>query len=237
MPAPPLYIETFIRATPDAVWDHTREPGVHRRWDLRFTAISELGPERGPGRCRHQSFRYATRVCPGMTIDGRGTTTGEHRRPDGTGASSLRFASAHRFSPIREGRGYWRYIPTADGVRFLTGYDYAPGFGGRALDRLVRPLMGWATAWSFDRLRLWLETGASPERLFGRAAAEAAARVSGVAAMAWLTGSAAITGLAAGTALLVPPLPGTPAARRCRRTPPDRRAATPPAALARLEAP
>ena len=24
---------------------------------------------------------------------------------------------------------------------------------------MFRPLMGWATAWSFDRLRLWIENG------------------------------------------------------------------------------
>ena len=52
-----------------------------------------------------------------------------------------------------------------DGVRFITRYDYEVRWGliGRALDRLVvRPLMGWATAWSFDRLRLWIETGVEP---------------------------------------------------------------------------
>jgi hypothetical protein len=31
------------------------------------------------------------------------------------------------------------------------------------LDRfLFRPLIGWATAWSFDRLRLWIERGVPP---------------------------------------------------------------------------
>jgi hypothetical protein len=29
---------------------------------------------------------------------------------------------------------------------------------------VFRPLIGWATAWSFDRLRLWLERGVDPER-------------------------------------------------------------------------
>jgi hypothetical protein len=51
-------------------------------------------------------------------------------------------------------------------VRFLTWYDYDTRFGrcGRAFDRLVfRPLLGWATAWSFDRLRLWLERGIPPD--------------------------------------------------------------------------
>jgi hypothetical protein len=46
---------------------------------------------------------------------------------------------------------------------FITGYDYAPNWG--VLDRLgVRRLVGWMTAWSFDRLRMWAETGVEPER-------------------------------------------------------------------------
>ncbi|MBC7763625.1 MAG: SRPBCC family protein, partial [Candidatus Saccharibacteria bacterium] len=35
---------------------------------------------------------------------------------------------------------------------------------GRLLDRvMIRPLVGWMTAWSFDRLRIWAETGVEPE--------------------------------------------------------------------------
>ena len=52
-------------------------------------------------------------------------------------------------------------------MRFVTRYDYAPRWGaaGRVVDRVVfRPLIAWATAWSFDRLRLWLEEGVAPER-------------------------------------------------------------------------
>jgi uncharacterized membrane protein YphA (DoxX/SURF4 family) len=50
----------------------------------------------------------------------------------------------------------------------------------RALfDRLVfRPLMGWATAWSFDRLRLWLEEGLDPIRAARQALVHGIARVS-----------------------------------------------------------
>jgi uncharacterized membrane protein YphA (DoxX/SURF4 family) len=34
---------------------------------------------------------------------------------------------------------------------------------GALFDRLIfRPLIGWATAWSFDRLRLWLEQRVDP---------------------------------------------------------------------------
>jgi hypothetical protein len=48
-------------------------------------------------------------------------------------------------------------------VRFSTGYDYTPGWG-TLLDRLMmRPVVGWMTAWSFDRLRIWAETGVEPE--------------------------------------------------------------------------
>lgn len=38
-----------------------------------------------------------------------------------------------------DGRGYWRYVPTATGTTFITGYDYEPGFGrpGALIDRLL----------------------------------------------------------------------------------------------------
>lgn len=79
----------------------------------------------------------------------------------------LRFWARDRRSIIDAGAGYWRYVPTTDGVRFLTRFDYRPRWGrfGETIDRRVfRPLFGWATAWSFDRLRLWLEKGIAPER-------------------------------------------------------------------------
>ncbi|MCE7008800.1 hypothetical protein LWC34_39220 [Kibdelosporangium philippinense] len=75
---------------------------------------------------------------------------------------------------IVSGSGYWRYIPTRQGIRFLTGYDYIPRWPTG--DRIFRPLMGWATAWSFDRLRIWLEHDIPPERARRLAIADAAAR-------------------------------------------------------------
>ncbi|WIB13372.1 SRPBCC family protein [Curtobacterium sp. MCPF17_052] len=95
-------------------------------------------------------------------VHGTGISIGERLRDDGTRTSALRFATDDGLSPIRTGRGYWRYVPTDDGrTRFITGYDYDSGWG--PLDLVVRPLLGWATAWSFDRLRVWLEGGAEPE--------------------------------------------------------------------------
>jgi hypothetical protein len=85
--------------------------------------------------------------------------------PDGSLTSALKFASDAPLSIIREGSGYWKYIPTGSGVRFLTWYDYRTRFGvaGAVFDHLIfRPLIGWATAWSFDRLRLWLEERIDP---------------------------------------------------------------------------
>ena len=49
---------------------------------------------------------------------------GERDLPDGSRTSALRFGSAHPLSIIREGSGYWKYVPTPDGIRFLTSYDY-----------------------------------------------------------------------------------------------------------------
>jgi hypothetical protein len=203
-----IYVETLIKATVDDVWWHTQVPVMHARWDGRFGEISYL-PATEP-----QRFRYAT-----FGVAGIGITTGERIRSDGGGTSSLSFFSANPLSPIRSGSGYWRYVPTPAGVIFLTGYDYRPGWG-RAGDLVVRPLMGWLTAWSFDRLRLWLETGMRPEHSRNQALAEVVARAGLVLAAGTLGGAAAA--LAATVVAIVPPLPGTPAARRCRRTPQDR---------------
>src|SRR5438093_2355368 len=99
-----------------------------------------------------------------MNITGKGETVSSQEN-DGSRTSALKCWSDDPKSLIRAGSGYWQYIPTQDGIKFLTWYDYSTRFGvlGRAFDAVVfRPLMGWATAWSFDRLRLWLEKGLDP---------------------------------------------------------------------------
>lgn len=228
-----LYVETLIRAEMDELWERSQDPARHQRWGLRFTSISYLPKADG----EPQRFRYATRVLPFLSVDGTGVSAGERQRADGTRVSALRFASGHPLSLLAEGSGYWRYVPGPDGIRFLTGYDYRPRWGrfGKAADRLVfRPLMGWATAWSFDRLRLWCERGTAPGTALARAAGENALRLLlGAAALAYAPLPVALAVLAA--ALLLPPLPGTPAARRCLRTPPGRTPATAPRLLGTLE--
>jgi hypothetical protein len=228
--AKPLYIEAEIRVGLAELWEATQDPARHRRWDLRFTHIDYLGHEDGGP----QRFRYGVRVL-GIMLSGTGTCAGQRGRPDGSQTSALRFASPHPLSLLADGSGYWRYVPTADGIRFLTGYDYRPRWGGfgRIADRLVfRPLMGWATAWSFDRLRLWLERGTPPERLLRYALADAALRIAAVFAAAALT-PLAVAACFATAAVLLPVLPGTPAARRCLRRRPAH--VTAPALLDRLE--
>jgi len=153
-----LYVEVKIDAPLETVWALTQDPEQHVRWDVRFSRIVPTTPTPG-GATR---FTY-TRRTPIGTVAGDGVSIGESARPDGSRTSALRFATTDRRSPIRAGRGYWRYTPDGDGVRFVTGYDYDPGWG-RVLDRVARPVLGWATAWSFDRLRLWVERGEEPER-------------------------------------------------------------------------
>jgi hypothetical protein len=155
----PIYVETLIRAPLDEVWAKTQTPREHVRWDARFTSIEPLAEE---GR-----FRYATRIGFGLEIEGLGESIAERQSADGAATSALRFWSDDAHSLIRSGSGYWRYVQTGDGVRFLTRYDYETRWGplGALVDRLVfRPLLGRATAWSFDRLRIWLEDGVEPER-------------------------------------------------------------------------
>lgn len=172
-----IYVEILIRAPLEAVWTHTQLPELHQRWDLRFTRIEYL-PRPNPE--IPQLFRYSTRIGFGLEIAGEGESVGQRELPDGSHTSALTFSSSDPRSLILKGSGYWKYNPTTDGVRFLTGYDYQPRYGavGRVLDFLVfRPLMGWATAWSFDRLRIWLERKIEPEVALRHALTHAIARL------------------------------------------------------------
>lgn len=178
-----IYVESLIRAPMDALWDATQVPELHERWDVRFGDIEYLPRVEG----EPQRFRYATTVLPGMTIAGTGESLGDRDRADGSRWSGLKFWAHDRRSIIDAGAGYWRYVPAADGIRFLTRYDYRPRWGrfGDWFDRvLFRPLFGWATAWSFDRLRIWLEDGTPPEVSRNLSIAHGSA-VAGVAG-AWL---------------------------------------------------
>ena len=170
----------------DDLWRLTQETDLHQRWDLRFNRIEPLEGGR---------FLYST-----LFVRGEGESVGERVRDER--ASALRFWSESPLSPIANGSGYWRYVPDGDGwVRFLTRYDYTPR--SRAVDRVFRPLMAWATAWSFDRLALWLERGAPPER------ALALALLRGAAVLAVARRRPLLV------ALLFVPVPGVPSARRC----------------------
>lgn len=218
-----IYVETMIRTDLPRLWTATQDPGLHSSWDLRFTSITHLPtPEGEP-----QRFTYANRALPGLALTGVGISLGERHRPDGGCTSALRFSADSALSPIATGAGYWRYVPDADGVRFLTGYDYAPGWQGETLDRFVaRPLIGWMTAWSFDRLRLWLEHDITPRaslvRAIGLTCVRAGVAVGALVAAGATAGSRIPTWaalLAAALALVVPLPVRVPRARRCRRSP------------------
>lgn len=169
----------------DRLWEHTQVPELHQRWDLRFSTIDYL-PR--PTETEPQRFRYATRIGFGLPIEGAGESMGQKDLADGSRSSALRFSSEDSRSLIREGSGYWKYIPNGDGIRFLTWYDYEPRFGilGRLVDRLAfRPLLGWATAWSFDRLRLWLERTVDPAIALRQAIIHGIARLALAGIFAW----------------------------------------------------
>jgi hypothetical protein len=172
-----IYVEILIRSGMDELWKKTQEPKLHERWDLRFSKIDYLPREPGDA----QKFIYATKIAAGVRIEGAGESTGERNDSNGQRTSALKFWSDDPKSLIGMGSGYWKYIPTNDGIRFITWYDYRTRFGvlGRFTDGLFfRPLLGWATAWSFDRLRLWIEKGVLPEACREKAFAYALSRVS-----------------------------------------------------------
>lgn len=158
-----LFVEIEIRAPVDQVWERTQTPDLHQRWDLRFSEINYL-PRPDPQ--LPQRFLYSTRIGFGARVSGEGESVGTRGAPGEQRVSALRFWSEDPKSLIREGSGYWKYISCdAGATRFLTRYDYEVRFGaiGRLVDRWgFRPLLGWATAWSFDRLRLWIEKGIDP---------------------------------------------------------------------------
>lgn len=152
-----IRVEIDIAADLDLVWNLTQEPVAHTRWDARFSRITPLD-HTAAGVWR---FRYERRLLL-HTIVGTGIAHGTRIATDGSRTSALRFTTGDRWSPLRDGRGFWRYEPGPQGVRFITGFDYEPGWG-RALDRIVRPVVAWLTAVSFARLRRWAERDEVPE--------------------------------------------------------------------------
>lgn len=234
-----IYVETVVDTTMDAIWAVTQDPAQHQRWDLRFGSIRYL-PRVAD---EPQRFHYALRIAPWRIVAGTGVSAGERRRPDGMCTSALRFASPDPLSLIRRGAGWWRYIPDGDKIRFSTGFDYEPGWSwlGAPVDRMVfRRLVGWLTACSFDRLRLWLEHGVSPERSGALLVVDAAARTSALVVAGRLAAggggrgrivAGAVLGLAAVT---LPSVRGVPRARRCRRRPLPGRKVGPPSVANRL---
>jgi hypothetical protein len=183
--APGIYVEILIHDELDHIWQLTQEPALHQRWDARFSRIEYL-PR--PTFTEPQRFLYETRIGLGLSIKGTGESIATRASADGDTVSSLKFASTDPKSLIREGSGYWRYVPTLDGLRFFTWYDYSVRFGfvGRLADRMFfRPTMGRATAWSFDRMRLWAEQGQPPEASLAFASIHATARIAIAAIWIW----------------------------------------------------
>jgi hypothetical protein len=177
-----IYVETLIDGEMEEVWRLTQTPELHTRWDLRFSDIEYL-PREETGL---QQFLYTTRIGCGVRICGEGETVGE-RVQTSDRTSALKFWSDDPKALIEEGSGYWRYATTPEGVRFLTHYDYRVRFGliGRIVDRIAfRPLLGWATAWSFDRLRLWIEKQIDPDLSLRLSLIHAVARI--ILAFVWV---------------------------------------------------
>lgn len=158
----PIYVETVIDTDMDKLWNYTHNPKLHEQWDLRFSKIDYLPKQNDDD---PQTFLYETNIGFGLRIAGKGESVKTVYTDSGERVSSLKFWTDQPISLIREGSGYWKYVPTDQGITFFTQYNYKTRFGtiGKMFDRfLFKPLMGWATAWSFDCLRLWLEKDIHP---------------------------------------------------------------------------
>lgn len=163
----PIYVSAEMNTTMEKLWEYTQEPHIHTEWDARFTEISYLEKKEG----EPQKFLYKTKIGFGLEIAGEGESIGEIRKETGERISSLKFWTDNTLSLIQIGRGYWKYTPCKEHIHFETQYDYDTRFGriGNVIDfYMFRPLLGWATAWSFDALKLWLEKGLHPRLLIRR---------------------------------------------------------------------
>lgn len=205
-----IYVEIPIRASIDELWEKTQNPQLHQRWDLRFTQIDYLprqanepqrflyrtrigfglniegqgesvGERDGEGGARTSSLKFWSEDSKSLIKVGSGywkyvpvQVVSEGIAPD-----ALPRARAVRRPPTS-------LKPACSHIRFFTWYDYETRFGtfGKLADAcLFRPLLGWATAWSFDRLRLWIERDISPEVSRDRAIVYALSR--GTMAFMW----------------------------------------------------
>ncbi|MGK8833038.1 DoxX-like family protein [Bacillus paranthracis] len=163
----PIYVSTEMNTTMEKLWEYRQEPHIHTEWDARFTEISYVEKKEG----EPQKFLYKTKIGFGLEIAGEGESIGEIRKETGERISSLKFWTDNTLSLIQIGRGYWKYTPRKEHIHFETQYDYDTRFGciGNVIDfYMFRPLLGWATAWSFDALKLWLEKGLHPRLLIRR---------------------------------------------------------------------
>ncbi|OZM56833.1 hypothetical protein CIB95_08660 [Lottiidibacillus patelloidae] len=157
----PIYVEIPIITTMDDLWESTQTPHLHEQWDLRFSSITYLPKQEN----EPQKFTYATNIGFGKKIEGWGKSVGTFNGEDGSRTSSLHFGTEQKLSIISEGKGFWKYEPEHEHVKFLTQYDYKTNWGtfGALLDKLAfRPMIGWGTALSFDVLKRWLEKGETP---------------------------------------------------------------------------
>ncbi|MDM5188068.1 DoxX-like family protein [Bacillus sp. DX4.1] len=164
----PIYVQTEMATSMDELWKYTQDPKLHTEWDARFTDISYLEKKEG----ELQRFLYKTKIGFGLEIAGEGESIGELQKETGERISSLKFWTDSKLSLIQVGRGYWKYTPNGKNISFETQYDYDTRFGsiGKFIDLYIfRSLLGAATAWSFDALKLWLEKGFHPRLLLRRA--------------------------------------------------------------------
>jgi len=146
------------------LWTNTQDPSIHQQWDLRFSEITYL-PKDNP--TEPQKFLYSTKIGFGIKVNGIGESVVTKTKENGESTSVLKFSSDSNISIIKQGSGYWKYVPEAEGIKFFTGYDYETRWGlfGKLFDKFIfRPLMIWATAWSFDCLKNWIEKGLHPRQ-------------------------------------------------------------------------
>lgn len=157
-----IIVEAIIPCEVETLWERSQEPGLHMRWDIRFSHIKYTDELDEKG---FQLMDYRTKIGFGLEIKG----TGRYLQNTPLKHSTFEFESDDWKSIIKIGRGIWQYKPCAEGTYFRTVYDYETNYGffGALVDRILfRPMMQLATEWSFETLRRWCVSDVADDSKF-----------------------------------------------------------------------
>ncbi|MCB1159092.1 MAG: hypothetical protein H7A25_13585 [Leptospiraceae bacterium] len=160
-----IFLEIRIRAPIEKVREAIH-PTHQSNWDLRFSRIfirEQTEEQREKGIF---TFSFVRSIFGRFfQLSGYGEIE-EKEGENGEIYSTLNFGSEDSHCPIRRGKGYHLLIPeTENSTLFRTEFQYRPRYGklGFLFDILLfRHILKFVTAYSLDRLKIYLEKEIPP---------------------------------------------------------------------------